>query len=98
MLTIKDLWWNKKTNKGYAECAAFLNMVRQLPKEVRDRFYHPNKAAAPWHVQARVGGTVYNVWPHKCKWQEESTKAQYGWGKLSDALMEQATKDTNDAL
>lgn len=80
MLKIADLHWNRKSNKGYPECAEFLVMLRKLPGDLPNRFYFPNRAAAPWHLQARVGGSIIDVWPHKKKWRIGGTKAIEGRG------------------
>lgn len=41
----------------------------------RWRFWHPNYAAAPWHLQAQLlrgQGPVVNLWPHTYRHQVEA--------------------------
>lgn len=97
ILSIKDLWWNKQTNKGYSHCAGFMNRVRKAPADVRARFFLPNPVAAPWHVQARANNHVYNIWPHKAKWQKDNDKAKYGWDALFKAIKADVAKEKENA-
>lgn len=87
MLKIADLHWNRENNKGYPECAEFLVMLRKSP--CRSRFFFPNPVKAPWHLQARIGGSIIDVWPHKKKWRIDGAKAVEGegaWISLDNAI------------
>lgn len=87
MLKISDLYWNRKTNKGYPECADFLVMLRKSP--YANEFYFPNWEKAPWHLQAKINGSIIDVWPHKRKWRSDNSPAVEGknaWVALGQFL------------
>lgn len=101
MLELKDLWFVRKTARGYSNCAAFITMLHSIPKEVAELALHPNQKKAPWHVQFRfTNKRIVNVWPHKLTFQvgEQSVcHDDITWSKLERTLREVASDYYNDS-
>ncbi len=55
------LYW--RDDDQAALCAEFLAMTEEIG--ITDKLFFPNKAKAPWHVQAHVNGTLINFYPHR---------------------------------
>lgn len=51
-------------------------------------FWHPNKAQAPWHVQARSpGGVLLNFYPHTLKAHADGAKCVAGIEAMWELLL-----------
>lgn len=63
-------------------------------------FFQPNYSAAPWHVQAMVGGIVMNFWPHNAKACNEREKSVEGFDAIKDLIEKnrQSAQDDFDLL
>lgn len=87
------LWYNHR----YPEQQNNLREFERLMHMNQDvTFMQPNRIAAPWHVQAWIGGVQLDVWPHLLKGRIGQQKAKVGYRALQRLI--QSARDTAEDI
>ena len=88
-----SFWWNASAFDAEDQahnCEIVAGVLRRFPDV---ETYFPNRAKAPWHVQARIPSAtgediVLNFWPHKCKAQRDGCYAVEGEDAITGLIRE----------